>query len=175
MRVLGLVLALGMATAAQAQLDALGTTSGAPNALTAPTLSPGELQLMKLEVEFAADVAKRGGVAFGEWFADDAVALSSGKRAVLGHAAIAGNAQWDPKVYHLAWTAEGARMGPSGDMGFTWGHYTGTSKDVHGQPVTDEGRYFTVWKKVGGAWKVALDGSSADVPGAGDCCALPKP
>lgn len=175
MRCLLLALILGLVPAARAQLDTLGPAPSTPNPLTAPTLSPGQLQLLKLEAEFAADVARRGGVAFGSWFAEDAVALSNGKRAVLGHAAIAAGAQWDPAVYHLSWTPEGARMGPSGDMGFTWGHYTGTSRDTHDQPVVQEGRYFTVWKKVAGVWKVALDGSANDVPGAGDCCALPKP
>jgi ketosteroid isomerase-like protein len=172
MRILVLVFVLGLGSVAHAQLE-LGSKASGPNPLTSPTLSAGEIELMKLEVEFAADVAKRGGAAFGEWFAEDAVALPNGKKATLGHGAIAGNAQWDPKVYQLAWTAEGARMGPSGDMGFTWGHYVGSSKDAHGQPVTQEGRYFTVWKKVGGVWKVALDGSAVDAPGAGDCCRLP--
>jgi ketosteroid isomerase-like protein len=37
------------------------------------------------------------------------------------------------------------------------------------------GRYITVWKKVKGEWKVALDASADDVPAAGDCCVLPKP
>ncbi len=142
--------------------------------LTMPTLSPGELELVKLEGEFADSVAKGGGKAFASWFAEDAVTLQNGKAPVRGHAAIAAAAVWDPKEYQLTWYAEGAQMGPEGTTGFTWGHYTSTAKDSHGEPVALGGRYITFWKKVSGAWKVAMEASADDVP-AGDCCALPKP
>jgi len=142
--------------------------------LSQPDLTPGQIELMKLEVQFADDVAKGGGKAFASWFADDAVTLNNGKPATLGRMAIAANAQWNPKDYQLTWYPEGAQMGPSGDTGFTWGHYDATSKDPQGQPVTLGGRYITFWKKVNGAWKVALDASSNDAP-AGDCCKVPTP
>lgn len=143
--------------------------------LTMPTLSPGEIELVKLEGEFSDAVAKGGGKAFASWFADDGVTLSNGKPPVRGRDAIAAVANWDPKDYQLTWYAEGAQMGPNSLSGFTWGHYTANSKDAHGQPVSLSGRYITVWKKVKGEWKVALDASADDVPAAGDCCALPKP
>jgi len=145
------------------------------NPLTTPTISPGQIELIKLESKFCDDVAKGGGKAFVSWFADDAVALNNGKPAELGRTAIARGANWDPKDYQLTWYAEGAQMGPSGDTGFTWGHYNSTAKDAHGQPVTLGGRYITFWKKVKGEWKVALDASADDAPAAGDCCSLPKP
>ena len=144
--------------------------------LTQPSLSTGALLLMDLDRRFAADVAKRGGKAFASWFADDAVELSNGKPAKLGRAAIASDANWDPKVYQLTWTPTAAQMGPSNDMGYTWGHFEGKSRDAHGQPVTVSGRYITVWKKLpDGSWKVALDAGADEPPSAGDCCALPKP
>lgn len=148
--------------------------------LTEPTLTPGAILLMELEARFAQDVAKGGGKAFSSWFADDAVTLSNGKQPVLGKRAITANAVWDPKNYQLTWTPQGAQMGPSGDTGFTWGHYEGKSLDKNGQPITVSGRYITFWKKVAdgtkdGAWKVALDASSDDAPAEGDCCTLPKP
>lgn len=145
------------------------------NPITSPTFSPGVLELLKLEGQFSDDVSKRGGAAFASWFAEDAVTLNNGKPAVLGRTAIAANAHWDPNDYHLSWYAEGAQMGPSGDTGFTWGHYDATSHDAHGQPVTLAGRYITFWKKVEGHWKVALDASADEAPNAGDCCTLPKP
>ena len=142
--------------------------------LSQPDLTPGQIELMKLEVQFADDVAKGGGKAFASWFADDAVTLNNGKPATLGQRAIAASAQWDPKDYQLTWYPEGAQMGPSGDTGFTWGHYDATSKDPQGQPVTLGGRYITFWKKVNGAWKVALDASANDAP-PGDCCKVSLP
>ncbi len=146
------------------------------NPLTQPTLSPGALLLLELEGRFAKAVAAGGGKAFGTWFAEDAVTLNNGKPAVLGHTAIAAQAQWDPKTYQLTWVPQGAQMGPSNDMGFTWGHYEGHSKDKNGEPVVISGRYFTVWKKLpDGTWKVALDASAEEPPSTGDCCVLPKP
>jgi len=129
-----------------------------------PTLSPGALELVKLEGDFENAVAKGGGKAFASWFAEDAVTLNNGQPAVRGQAAIAAQATWDPKNYQLTWYAEGAQMGPSGDTGFTWGHYEAKGRDPKGQPVTTSGRYITFWKKVNGHWKVALDASATDAP-----------
>ncbi len=134
------------------------------------------VELLDLEGRFAEAVAAGGGKAFAEWFADDAVVLNNGKPALLGRGAIAAQANWDPKKYQLTWTAEGAQMGPSNDMGFTWGHYEGRAIDADGQPVTTSGRYMTVWKKTKVAgWKVALDASAQEPASAGECCSLPKP
>lgn len=127
-----------------------------------PTISPGALELVKLEGEFENAVAKGGGKAFASWFADDGVTLNNGQPAVRGQQAIAAQATWDPKDYQLTWYAEGAQMGPTGDTGFTWGHYEAHGKDSKGAPVATSGRYITFWKKVHGHWKVALDASAND-------------
>jgi len=143
--------------------------------LNIPPLSPGVLEFMKLEGDFADSVAKGGGKAFASWFAEDAVTLNNGKPAILGRTAIAATALWDPKTYQLSWYPEGGQIGPSGDTGFTWGHYDAHSRDRHNQPVILSGRYITFWKKVDGKWKVALDASAEEPPNAGDCCKLPTP
>jgi ketosteroid isomerase-like protein len=137
--------------------------------LTTPTISPGAMELVRLEGDFENAVAKGGGKAFASWFADDAVTLNNGQPAVRGQRAIAAQATWDPKNYQLTWYAEGAQMGPSGDTGFTWGHYEAHGKDSKGVPVASSGRYITFWKKVRGHWKVALDASANDSP------AVPQP
>lgn len=175
---LGLALAVPM-TAQQipsTSLDGLTQKGPTISPLTQPTLSPGVIHLMELEGKFAQAVAAGGGKAFAEWFADDAVVLNNGQPPTIGKAAIAAQAQWDPKVYQLTWVAQGGQMGPSEDMGFTWGHYEGRSKDSHGKPVVISGRYMTVWKKMpDGSWKVAMDASSNEPASAGECCTLPKP
>ncbi len=142
--------------------------------LTQPNLTPEILTLFELEGRFAQAVAKGGGKAFAEWFADDAVALNNGRAPVLGRTAVARDAQWKPADYQLTWVPEGAQMGPSNDMGFTWGHYEGHSRDKAGQPVVTSGRYITVWRKQpNGQWKVVLDASADEPPTS--CCTLPKP
>jgi ketosteroid isomerase-like protein len=146
------------------------------NPVADPTVTPGQLELIQLESKFADDVAKGGGKAFASWFADDAITLSNGKPAVLGRGAIAAGANWNPAQYSLTWTTEGAQMGPSNDMGFTWGRYVGTAKDARGNPVTNTGRYITIWKKLpDGTWKVAMDASADAPPLSPACCTLPNP
>jgi ketosteroid isomerase-like protein len=161
---------------ASRSVDPLVAPPSTASLLAQPALTPSALFLLDLERRFAADVAAGGGKAFAAWFAEDAVSLSNGKPAILGRGAIANAANWDPKIYQLTWTPTAAQMGPSNDMGFTWGHYEGRSRDAHGEPILVTGRYLTVWRKLpDGSWKVALDASAAEPPVTGDCCALPKP
>ncbi len=157
---------------AQLPLDPLAHPAAASaSALVDPTLAPGAAFLFELEAKFARDVAQGGGKAFASWFAPDAVTLGDARPTVTGSTAIAASADWKPEDYHLAWTPEGGRMSPGGDMGFTWGHYTGTSRDVQGNPVAKEGRYMTIWKRMPeGSWKVILDASNNEPTGAGECC-----
>jgi len=146
----------------------------APNPLTDTTVKPGKVQLYDLEARFAKDVLERGGAGFADWFAEDGVALGNGAAPLIGKVAIAKSANWNPKVYQLTWTPTDALMGPSGDMGYTWGHFEGHSKDANGNPVTTTGRYMTIWRKgADGVWKVVLDAGANEEPKAGDCCKLP--
>ena len=146
----------------------------APNPLSDTTIKPGKLLLYDLEARFAKDVLDRGGAGFASWFADDGVALGNGAQPLIGKVAILKSANWDPKVYQLTWTPTDALMGPSGDMGYTWGHFEGHSKDANGNPVTTTGRYMTIWRKEpGGEWKVVLDAGANEPVAAGDCCKLP--
>jgi ketosteroid isomerase-like protein len=156
--------------------DALAPSSNANSPLTQPLFTPGVLLLLELEGRFAKAVAAGGGKVFASWFTEDAVILNNGRPPVLGRNAITAQAQWDPKDYQLTWVAQGAQMGPSNDMGFTWGRYEGRSKDKNGEPVVTTGRYFTAWKKMpDGNWKVSLDASANEPPSATECCTLPKP
>ncbi len=166
---------LTLPLAAKAQLDPLRHHTESGNPVTQPTLSPGVIELMKLDAQFSDETVKGGGRVFSNWFADDALALNNGKQPTYGKANIANAANWDAKDYQLKWQPLGAQMGPSGDMGFTWGHYEGRSKDNNGNDIATSGRYITVWKKVNGKWKVALDASANEPAEAGDCCKLPNP
>jgi ketosteroid isomerase-like protein len=156
------------------QLELPSASSPAPNPLSDPTMNPGKAFLYDLEARFAKDVLEKGGPGFAEWFAEDGVALGNGARPLIGRVAIARSANWSPKSYQLTWTPTDAVMGPSGDMGYTWGHFEGHSKDANGNPVTTTGRYMTIWRKgADGQWKVVLDAGANDAAEAGDCCKVP--
>jgi ketosteroid isomerase-like protein len=146
----------------------------APNPLSDSTVKPGKMLLYDLEARFARDVAARGGAAFADWFAPDGVVLGNGQAPLVGLAAIVKSANWSPRDYLLSWTPSDAVLGPSADMGYTWGHFEGHSKDANGNPVTTTGRYMTVWRKQpDGNWKVVLDAGSNEPAASGDCCKLP--
>lgn len=163
-------------TPVAAQLLEPGAPSQTPNPLTDSTVNPGKVLLFNLESQFQKDVLAHGGAGFASWFADDGVALGNGKAPLIGKVAIAQSANWSPKDYQLSWTPTDARMSPDGDMGYTWGHYEGRSKDANGNPVVTSGRYITVWRKQSdGKWKVVLDAGADDAPAAGECCKLPTP
>jgi ketosteroid isomerase-like protein len=169
----------GLATAApqlvaRAQLPEPGVAQAAPNPLTDSTVKPGKMLLFDLEARFAKDVKEKGGAAFADWFADDGVALGNGAAPLIGKVAIVKSANWSPRDYQLTWTPTDAMMGPSGDMGYTWGHFEGRSKDANGNPVVTSGRYMTMWRKEpDGSWKVVLDAGANDAPEGGACCKLP--
>lgn len=151
-----------------------GDSAAVANPLADTTVRPGKALLYELEAQFAKATAAEGGKAFAAWFADDAVTLSEGQAPIHGRDAIAKSATWLPQDYQLTWTPTDAVMSPSGDMGYTWGHYEGHSKGRDGNPIVTTGRYFTVWRKEpNGAWKVVLDAGNAEPAGAGDCCKLP--
>jgi ketosteroid isomerase-like protein len=144
------------------------------NPLADPTVKPGKTLLFDLEARFAKDVLERGGAAFADWFAEDGVALGNGAAPLIGKVAIVKSANWSPQAYQLSWTPTDALLGPSGDMGYTWGHFEGHSKDANGNPVVTSGRYMTVWRKQpDGQWKVVLDAGANEPVAAGDCCKLP--
>ncbi len=152
------------------------TTYGIQPLVNNPTITPGTLALLELDGRLSQSVAAGGGKAFVSWFAPDAVTLNNGQMPVQGRTNIAATATWTAADYQLTWLAQGASMGPSNDMGYTWGSYEGHSKDKNGQPVVTTGRYITVWRKQpDGSWKIALEASANDAPGAGSCCKLPTP
>jgi ketosteroid isomerase-like protein len=150
---------------------AQGAQTEQPNLLTQPTLSSGAAFLFSLEAKFAAEVATGGGKAFASWFAEDGMTMANGKSPVYGRAAIAAQSVWSPKEYQLTWTPAGGQLNATGDMGFTYGHYDGHSRDAQGNTVVIGGRYMTVWKKQSnGEWKVELE-ASQDEP-KNDCCSI---
>ena len=155
-------------------LEPGSATSSVPNPLADTTVKPGKMLLFDLDTRFAKDVATKGGAAFADWFAEDGVELSNGQAPVVGKVAVLKSASWSPQAYQLTWTPTDALMGPSGDMGYTWGHFEGHSKDANGNPVVTTGRYMTIWRREpNGDWKVVLDAGNNEPAAAGDCCKAP--
>lgn len=65
----------------------------------------------------------------------------------------------------ISWHVHRAQVSKSGEMGYTSGAYQMTFNDPSGKPITDKGKYVTVWtKQADGSWKVSLDIFNTDLP-----------
>jgi len=65
----------------------------------------------------------------------------------------------------LSWQASKVEVARSGDLAYLIGTYQLTTKDAHGKPVSDAGKFVEVWKKqADGKWKVAADIFNSDMP-----------
>jgi ketosteroid isomerase-like protein len=67
--------------------------------------------------------------------------------------------------FAASWRPTTVDVATSGDLGYTVGTYELNIHDAAGNPVTDRGKYVTVWKKqLDGKWKVVFDIFNSDLP-----------
>jgi len=97
---------------------------------------------------------------FVSYFGDGASIYATGMPIVTGSEAIrkALTEMFAAPGFALSWTAAKAEVS-AGDIGYTTGTYEMT---LGGN--SEKGKYVTVWKKQGDAWKVAEDIFNADAP-----------
>ncbi len=148
------------AMACGATLFSVRSTHAAAPAATAETLK-------QLEAEFMQAAAEKGSAGYISYYAEDAVEVPNGQAAIQGKIEIAKTMGFlDDKNNRLTWTPVGADISSSGDLGYTWGTYEFRSKDKSGNPITDYGKYTSIWKiQKDGSWKVVLDmGNSNSAP-----------
>jgi ketosteroid isomerase-like protein len=96
--------------------------------------------------------------AYTKAMAPDARKLDGGAPPAIGRDAILALLARYPADLSLDWIPEEAVVAASGDLGFTWGHFTATSHDSTGKPVTNHGKYLDVWRRQGdGRWRWIAD------------------
>ena len=67
--------------------------------------------------------------------------------------------------FSLSWQAGKVEASRGGDLAYSMGTYQGTMNDAKGKPVTERGKYVSVWKKqADGKWKVVADIYNSDLP-----------
>lgn len=67
--------------------------------------------------------------------------------------------------FEVSWEPTKVVASSGGDLGYSVGTYELTVNDDKGEPVTDIGKYVTVWEKQSdGSWKVAADSFNSDLP-----------
>src|SRR5262249_53632202 len=99
-------------------------------------------------------------------FASDGIAYREHVEPLVGPAAFEA---WDAKLLAdnpkqtSTWTTGSIQFADSGNMAIQTGQYriTGIGPNGDGE---DKGHFVTIWKKVGGEWKVAHDIASTTMP-----------
>ena len=136
-----------------------------PTVLASPKATPETLK--QLEGEFMKAAAEKGSQGYMSYYADDSVEIPNGAPLIQGKAEIAkGMGFLDDKNNQLIWTPVGADISASADLGYTYGNYEFHSEDKDGKPVTEYGKYTSIWKlQRDGSWKVVLDmGNASPAP-----------
>jgi ketosteroid isomerase-like protein len=75
---------------------------------------------------------------------------------------------WAMPAISIHWTATRVEAAKSGELGYSMGSYQLSWNDAKGKPMSDKGKYVTVWRKqADGSWKVVYDIFNSDQPATG--------
>ena len=101
-----------------------------------------------------------------EYFLEDAMVLGPNEPVMMGKKNIqemlAG--LHSTPGFMLHWQPISVEVASSGDLGYTVGSYSFAMTDSAGNPINDNGKYLTIWKKQpDGSWKVAADMFNSDL------------
>jgi ketosteroid isomerase-like protein len=112
-----------------------------------------EKQLRDADLAFAKATAERRIEGWMEFFADDAAIIREGK-VLSGKQSIREfyTQVFANKDFTLTWVPTKAEVSKDGTLGYTYGD----AEAKVGAQVS-RGMYVTVWRRVGGKWKVVLD------------------
>jgi len=121
-----------------------------------------------LEAALVKDIAAKDADKVANYFADDASDLLPNMPVITGRENI--KAVWkqflaDPN-FSLTFQSTRAEASKGGDLAYTIGTYSMTTSAPKGRkPVTDKGKYLTVFQKqADGTWKLVADMGSSDLP-----------
>lgn len=123
-------------------------------------------ELLEADRAFDRATAERGVSGWTSYFAADGKMVRGNGEIVTGPPAIEKLMQplFAEPATSLRWAPDFAESSKSGDLGYTIGSSKLRSRDAAGKATERDGRYVTIWRKVAGQWKVALDiGTSGPV------------
>lgn len=116
-------------------------------------------EIKALEKEFMEKVREWGVRDAFVYFADDSAVLLRNNRLVKGKREI--EAYYDQSSFQgikLVWEPEFVEVTRCGDLAYTYGPYTYSSKDSTGNEMVSRGVFHTIWKKQkDGSWKYVFD------------------
>ena len=150
---------------------AIALVSGAMAACTAADTGPvvdlaAEGQAIRdLSAQWMASAQGQDAAAIAGLFTTDGTTIFDGEMA-MGPAAIQASSQADfeeqPDAV-ISWGTNSVTVAAAGDMAYERGAWT-SDPDGSGDLGEVHGEYVTVWVKVDGAWKVAVDAGTTILP-----------
>src|SRR5579872_1457613 len=120
-----------------------------------------------VEVAWSKDAGTKSPEAFVKYYSDDATVMIPNAPVLHGREATAKALKplMDDPNFNMSFQGATAVASKGGDMVYTQGAYTMTVSDPKGKPMTDKGKYLTVWtKQADGSWKAVEDIFNSDLP-----------
>jgi uncharacterized protein (TIGR02246 family) len=112
--------------------------------------------------------ATKDSAGIGQLFAEDGYEMPPGTKAMKGPDEVTkgvGAMLRNSKDFKLTFAASTVEVADAGDLAFERGTYQASWTGSKGKKIDDHGNYVTVWKKVGGQWKVLSDINTSEVQG----------
>ncbi|WP_274474432.1 YybH family protein [Mangrovimonas aestuarii] len=114
-------------------------------------------EITETEAAFAKMVKEEGINKAFLTFADNQAVLMRNNELIKGKNAIKEHLK-NATSKGLVWKPDFVDVADSGDLGYTYGHYSYTHKDTLGNDVTSTGVFHTIWKRQdNGKWKFVWD------------------
>jgi len=118
-------------------------------------------EIIETEEAFSELAGKKGiSTAFMTYAAEEAVLMRDNKL-VIGRKNLAElfeNQESGPEDEKLSWKPDFVDVSASGDLGYTYGHFTYSYTDSTGTKVENRGIFHTVWKRqADGSWRFVWD------------------
>ena len=127
-------------------------------------MSADDQKIRELGQKWLGAVRDKDAVASAGFYASDGAMLNADAPLARGTAAV--TAAWQRLLsmrnVKLTFASTQLIVSNSGDMAYDVGTYELSFDDDDKGMVKDIGKYVTVWKKVGGEWKVAADIANSD-------------
>jgi uncharacterized protein (TIGR02246 family) len=123
-----------------------------------------ERVIRDLDKKFVQAVAAKDTMTIGDLYAEDGEFLPQGAPRVTGRAAIQSAWAQFLQAPNLSLTFEPSKVvvSTAGDIAHETGTYRLAMDGPKGRRIEDAGKFVVTWKKVNGAWKVALDIFNSD-------------
>ena len=131
------------------------------------TRAADERAIREADAAWAKAAAAKDVEAYLSFFAEDAFVLPPNVPMLTGKESIRKSVSemMATPGFALSWQITKVEVSRGGDLAYTVGTYQSTLNDAKGKPVTDRGKYMTVWKKQpDGKWKAVADMANSDLP-----------